>query len=66
MWLPKGFGTQFLLIAMIEKWKNNMDKSKSCAALLTDLNKTFDCIVHDYLISIRFLIPSPESYVPNS
>ena len=28
-----------------------MDKRKSCAALLTDLSKAFDCIVHDVLIA---------------
>ena len=28
-----------------------MDKGKSCAALLTDLRKVFDCIVHDFLIA---------------
>ena len=27
-----------------------MDKGKSCATLLTDLSKVFDCIVHDFLI----------------
>ena len=36
---------------MIEKWRNKMDKRKSCAALLTDLSKAFDCIVHDVLIA---------------
>ena len=28
-----------------------MDKGKSCAALLTDLSKALDCIVHDFLIA---------------
>ena len=28
-----------------------MDKSKSCAALLTDLSKAFDCIVHDFSVA---------------
>ena len=39
-------------------WIKNMDKGKSCAALLTDLSKAFDCIVHDFLIAklIAFLI----------
>ena len=32
---------------MIEKRRKNMDKGKSCAPLLTDLSKSFDCIVHD-------------------
>ena len=36
----KGFGTQYSLIAMIEKWRNNMDKGRSYAALLTDLKLT--------------------------
>ena len=40
----KGFSTQYSLVAMIEKWRNNMDKVKSFAALLTDLSKAFDCI----------------------
>ena len=34
---------------MIEKWRKNMDKGKSYAALLSDLSKAFDCIVHDFL-----------------
>ena len=32
--------------------RKNMDKGKSCAALLTDLRKTFDCIVRNFLIAI--------------
>ena len=47
----KGFITQYSLIAMIEEWRKNMDQGKSYAALLTDLSKAFDCIVHDFLIA---------------
>ena len=36
---------------MIEKWRKNMDKGKSCAVLFTDLSKAFDCIVHNFLIA---------------
>ena len=42
----KGFSKQYSLIAMIKKWRKNVDEGESCAALLTDLNKDFDCIVH--------------------
>ena len=38
----KGFSTPHSLIAMIEKSRNNMDKGKTCAELLTDLSKVFD------------------------
>ena len=51
--LRKGFSTQQSLIAIIEKWSNNMDKGKSCAALLTDMSKAFDCIVHEFLPSYK-------------
>ena len=36
---------------MIEKWRKNMDKGKSCTVLLTDPSKAFECIVHDFLIA---------------
>ena len=47
----KAFSMQYLLIAMIEKWRKNIDQSKSCAALLTDLSKVFDCIVYGFLVA---------------
>ena len=47
----KGFSTEYSLIAMIEKWRKNMNKGKLCVALLTDMSKAFNCIVHDFLIS---------------
>ena len=34
---------------MIEKWRWNLGKGGSCNALLTDLSKAFDCILHDFL-----------------
>ena len=39
----KGFNTQHILLAMIEKRKASRDK-KFCAAILTDLSKAFHCI----------------------
>ena len=36
---------------MTEKWIKDMDKGTSCAVLVTDLSKAFDCIVHNFLIA---------------
>ena len=36
---------------MFEKWKKALDNSGSCGALLVDLSKAFDCIVHDLLLA---------------
>ena len=47
----KGFSMQYSLIVVIKKWRKNMDKGKLCVALLTDLSKAFDCIVHNFLIA---------------
>ena len=41
---------------MIEKRRHNLDQGGICGALLTDLSKAFNCLVHD------FLIPKLEAY----
>ena len=43
----KKFNTQHSLLAIFEKWKKVLDNGGSCGALLIDLSKAFDCIVHD-------------------
>lgn len=35
---------------MIEKMKKAFDKSKACAAVLTDFTKSLECLKHDLLI----------------
>ena len=47
----KGYITQYSIIAMIEKWRRNLDQGGICGALFTDLSKAFDCLVHDLLIA---------------
>ena len=47
----KGFSTQNCLLYMIEIWKESLDQRSHYGALLTDLSKAFDCIMHDLLIS---------------
>ena len=36
---------------MLEKWKNAVDKGEVFGALLTDLPKAFDCLLHELIIA---------------
>ena len=47
----KHYGTQHVLIRLIEEWKQNLDSDKIVGAILMDLSKAFDCIPHDLLIA---------------
>ena len=47
----KGYNGQHCLLVMIEKMKEARDKNKVCAAVLTDLSKTFDCLKDNLLIA---------------
>ena len=47
----KGYSAQHCLVAIIEKWKKNVDDGGVFGALLTDLCKAFDCIPHDPIIA---------------
>ena len=51
----KGYSPQYSIIAMIEKWRHNLDQGGICGALFTDLSKAFDCLVHDYGFTYEFL-----------
>ena len=46
------FNLQHCLATMLEKWRESIDKLVCFRALLTDLSKAFDCIFHDFLITI--------------
>ena len=47
----KGYSAQHCLLAMTEKMKEARDTNKVCVAVLTDLSKAFDCLLHDLPIA---------------
>ena len=47
----KSYRTQHVLVKMIEEWRENLDKNFFVGAVLIDLSKPFDCILHDLLIA---------------
>ena len=47
----KGFNSQHCLATMLEKWRETIDKGDCFEALLTDLLKDFDCILHYLFIA---------------
>ena len=56
----KGFNSQQFLIVLVEKWKKNRDRGGSFAAVLTDLSKSFYCLLHYLLIEIKINLYSAE------
>ena len=44
-------GAQGCLLAMLERWKSEVDKRQMFMALLTDLSKAFDCLSHELIIA---------------
>ena len=48
-----GFSTQNCPLYMIENWKESLDQRGHYGALLTDLSKAFDCIMHDLIVKIQ-------------
>ena len=68
----KGYSTQQCLLAILEKWRSAVDNKKTFGALLTDLSKVFDCLLHKLclakLLAYGFSIPAQRlvhSYLKN-
>ena len=38
------------LLRLLEDWKTALDKNQYVAAILIDLSKAFDCLLHDILL----------------
>ena len=47
----RGYNAQHFLITLIEEWKKIVDSGGAFGALLTDLSKAFDCLLHELLIA---------------
>ena len=47
----KAYGTQHVLIRLLEDWKTKLDNNYIVGALLMELSKAFDCIPHNLLIA---------------
>ena len=47
----KGHGAQHCLIALLEKWREKLDRELEFGILLTDFSKAFDCLPHNLFIA---------------
>ena len=47
----RAYGTQHVLIRLVEDWRSELDNDYLVGAILVNLSKTFDCIPHDLLIT---------------
>ena len=47
----EAYSAQQCLLTMTEKWRASLDQNRTCAVLLADLSKAFDCLTYDLLIA---------------
>ena len=45
------YSSQHVIIRLLEEWRKKLDDNFVVGAVLTDLSKAFDCILHDLLIA---------------
>ena len=65
----QGYSAQHCLLVMVEKWRQCLYNKGVSGALLADLSKAFDCILHDLLIAAYGFgcnsLPVVQSYLSN-
>ena len=47
----KGYSTQDVITRLVEEWRERLDNNYVVGAILMDLSKAFDCILHDLIIT---------------
>ena len=47
----KTYSTKYVIIRLVEKWKEQLDNKYLVGSVFIDLSKVFDCIPHDLLTS---------------
>ena len=54
----------YILIRLIENWKQALDENFEVGTVLMDLSKAFDCIPHDLLIAKLYAYGFSEKVLP--
>ena len=47
----RSYSSNHVLLKLIEEWKKSLDDKNTIGAILLDLSKIFDCILHDLLVA---------------
>ena len=52
----KNYGCNHVLLKLVEDWKIALDNGEYVFAILTDLSKAFDCLLHRLANYVRYVI----------
>ena len=46
----KNYNTEYVLLWLLEEWREHLDNDKTVGGVLMDLSKAFDWVTHDLLL----------------